>query len=365
MNSVGIVTLPGKYNYGNRLQNYATSEIYQSLGFNAVTISIPERAGYVRCFKNAVKTVLGRKPMLPEDLMSDERLSAFNRFDSYINTVKFSSMRDIPVDEFDIFSTGSDQVWNPKYIGRNSSFYFLSFADNNQKIALSPSIGLDYLSRYQFHQLSEGVKGFSRLSVRERRGAELIELASGKKAACICDPTLVLSRDDWSKVADDRLLPETPYIFTYLLGGESEESKTVLDQLGAGRKIGLVSLGYEDIRVKKGLPAGPAEFISLIKNASHVVTDSFHAAVFSSIFEIPLTIVRRSGGSSMFGRLETLSQMLGIEEKVYDSATFDFSKARDYEGVPEAIDHERNKFMNYLGGCLDEQLPGWREEARD
>ena len=66
----------------------------------------------------------------------------------------------------------------------------------------------------------------------------------------------------------------------------------------------------------------------------------------------------------MFSRLEQLSQMLGIEDKVYGSSSYDLSLAGDYDGVSEAIGRERKKFMNYLEGCLDEQLPGWRDGAR-
>ena len=107
-------------------------------------------------------------------------------------------------------------------------------------------------------------------------------------------------------------------------------------------------------RQKPGEPdAGPAEFIDLIDNATHVVTDSFHAAVFSSILKTPLTIVHREGGASMFSRLEQLSGMLGIEEKVYGSPGYDLSRAGDYEGVYEAIARERAHFIDYLKGCLN------------
>ncbi len=107
-------------------------------------------------------------------------------------------------------------------------------------------------------------------------------------------------------------------------------------------------------RQKPGEPdAGPAEFISLIDNAEHVVTDSFHAAVFASILQTPLTIVHREGGESMFSRLEQLSRMLGIENKVYGSSDFDLARGGDYEGVPEAIERERRRFVEFLEGCLD------------
>ena len=66
----------------------------------------------------------------------------------------------------------------------------------------------------------------------------------------------------------------------------------------------------------------------------------------------------------MFSRLETLSKTLGIEHKIYGFPDFNLSRAGDYGGVPEAIERERKKFMDYLEGCLDAQLPGWRDDAR-
>ena len=140
-------------------------------------------------------------------------------------------------------------------------------------------------------------------------------------------------------------------MFTYLLGGVGAEAADVLDKVTDHGRIPVIPLSD---RQKPGEPdAGPAEFIDLIDHAEHVVTDSFHAAVFSSILQTPLTIVHREGGASMFSRLEQLSEMLGIEEKVYGSPTYDLARAGEYDGVPEAIEREREKFMTYLEGCLD------------
>lgn len=152
-------------------------------------------------------------------------------------------------------------------------------------------------------------------------------------------------------MSDERCTPAGPYVFTYLLGGVGGEAFDVLDKTTNHGRIPVVSLSD---RQKPGEPdAGPAEFIDLIDHATHVVTDSFHAAVFSSILHTPLTIVHREGGASMFSRLEQLSEMLGIKEKVYGSSAYDLTKAACYEGVDDAIAREREKFMSYLKGCLD------------
>ena len=254
--------------------------------------------------------------------------------------------------QYDMFMVGSDQTWNPSQFAYNEDWYFLDFAKPQQRIALAPSIGLDTLTSEQVRAVSRGVSNFSRVSVREKRGAELIKECTGIDADVICDPTLVLLSEEWRAVSDGRCTPVEPYVFTYLLGGVGAEASDVLDQVTNHGRIPVVPLSD---RQKPGEPdAGPAEFIDLIDHASHVVTDSFHAAVFSSILHTPLTIVHREGGASMFSRLEQLSEMLGIEEKVYSSPTYDLAMADDYEGVDEAIARERERFVKYLKGCLND-----------
>ncbi|MFQ9334941.1 MAG: polysaccharide pyruvyl transferase family protein [Collinsella aerofaciens] len=357
LTTVGIVTLNGNHNYGNRLQLYASKAIFDSLGVEG-TVLIPSPHLYAhsnpvwnaKCF---IKQILGRNDEAPyEEGMTSGRLTAFERFSAYIPSQAVEEC-DLPglSDRYDYFSVGSDQVWNPDYNRYEESWYFLKFARREQRVALSPSIGLSELSHRQAHKMRDGLRGFNRLSVRERKGAELIKDCSGFDALVTSDPTLVLSAGEWRAVSDERCTPAGPYVFTYLLGGVGGEAFDVLDKTTNHGRIPVVSLSD---RQKPGEPdAGPAEFIDLIDHATHVVTDSFHAAVFSSILHTPLTIVHREGGASMFSRLEQLSEMLGIKEKVYGSSAYDLTKAACYEGVDDAIAREREKFMSYLKGCLD------------
>lgn len=350
MRSVGIITLPGSYNYGNRLQAYATTSVFRKFGFDASLLEADERPNIIRDSKSLVKRLFGQKPVHPEATMSGVRLAAFSRFNANMTIERIESISSLS-SHFSLFSVGSDQTWNPHYFAYNDDWYFLTFARPEQRIALAPSIGLDSLDRRQSRHIAKGVLGFPSLSVREQRGAELIKECTGIDAEVICDPTLVISADEWRAVSDGRCTPSGPYIFTYLLGGIGSEASAVLEKVSDHGQIPVVPLTD---RQKPGEPdAGPAEFIDLIDNATHVVTDSFHAAVFSSILKTPLTIVHREGGASMFSRLEQLSGMLGIEEKVYGSPGYDLSRAGDYEGVYEAIACERAHFIDYLKGCLN------------
>lgn len=356
-NRIGIVTLPGSYNYGNRLQAYASFMVYRKLGFESILLEITNKPVPIQEVKSFLKGLLGKKESHPEDCMSQDRISAFVRFNELMLIKRVERIDDNLNKQYCCFSVGSDQVWNPYYFAYNEDWFFLNFANPEQRIALAPSIGLDVLTAKQGRKIAKGLKNFSSLSIREKRGAELIKECSGRDSEVICDPTFVLSSEEWRSIADDRLTPKRPYIITYLLGGIGEEAAEVLNLVSNHGHIPIIPLSD---REKDGEPpAGPAEFISLIDNATHVITDSFHAAVFSSILHTPLTIVHRRGGESMFSRLETLSRTLGIEEKVYGSPSFNLSDAGEYTEVTEAIGCEREKFMTYLTNCLDKQLPEW------
>lgn len=351
---VAVITFPGKYNYGNRLQNFATSEIYRSLGYSVESLNPSRGSKLTVLLKGVAKLLLGINAKRPEDRMSPARLAAFNRFNNLISTREVNTLDIHLKDEYKWFSVGSDQVWNPNYLGTmgfRSPWFFLKFVHPQQRIALSPSIGLDRLSNYQALLLRWGTAGFSRISIREERGRQLIYEATGRDATVICDPTLVVTPKVWRSIANDSLTPKQPYILEYLLGESNSEAKCVLDELDSGGAKILICLSDQ---ARDGEPdAGPSEFISLVDNAEHVITDSFHAAVFASILNTPLTIVHREGGKSMFSRLENLSKTLGIEHKVYGSKNFELSRAGDCGGVSDAIEHERDKFITYLRGCLD------------
>lgn len=348
---VAVVTLQGKVNYGNRLQNYAVVKLYERAGCEAITLLRDSAPSLKRVLLEMLKTVVRQNKRTGEAHIIDERVEAFERFDRALTFLTVDESNVALADQFDFFSVGSDQVWNLGRMTDNDDWYYLRFARPEQRIALAPSIGVSQLGCGQMRRLAKGAKGFPYLSVREEQGADLIAKCSGLDAKVICDPTMVLSPDEWRRVADSRLTPNEPYVFTYLLGEVNSAAENVLPVVTRDGLIPVVPLSDKS---RVGEPAaGPAEFISLIDNAEHVVTDSFHAAVFASLLQTPLTIVHREGGTSMFSRLEQLSRMLGIEHKIYGSPSFDPSRAGDYEGTSEVIECERKKFLSYLEMCLN------------
>lgn len=354
--AIGIVTLTGNFNYGNRLQLYASYAVYSMLGFQPTVLVPEDRDGACisSLIKGAAKSFLGKEsaPSKIEDMMSPERLDAFRRFSSLMDTLVVPKRCERKTARsFHAVSVGSDQVWNPYYFHDYQDWYFLKFANPSQRIALAPSIGLSTLDKRQMRAISHGIQGFDRLSVREQRGAELIYECTGRDAEVICDPTLVIDKGVWRSLSSDAITPVEPYVFTYLLGRDDGTYRTLLDKITDGGRIQTIALN--DRENKGDLPAGPAEFIDLIDHAKHVVTDSFHASVFSILMETPLSIVKRGGnGGGMFSRLDSLSTMMGLEDRIYGSPQFSLDHAGDYRGVNSRIRLEQDHFMSYLKSCL-------------
>lgn len=355
---IGIVTLNGNHNYGNRLQLFACYSIYSKLGHTAVAL-VPEAGFYtndraVRFVKRCGKRILGKDESVSvEDAFSPERLSAFEEFSGNIpsRSVGKGDMQSLK-NHYDYFSVGSDQVWNPQYIRYLEDWYFLKFADPSQRIACAPSIGLDALDARGQRVIKHGVDGFGCLSIREKRGAELIRDATGRDAEVIVDPTLVLTPEDWRAVASARITPAQPYIFTYLLGDPAPEVSLLIRELSDDGNTPVISL--TDGVGTDELPAGPAEFIDLIDHAVHVVTDSFHASVFSMLMKTPLTMVKRSGGSgSIFSRMISLCETFGLEDKMLGNPSFNLDKAGGYQRADDILEEKRAQFTSYLLECLD------------
>ena len=152
---VGIVTLPGNFNYGNRLQNYAVTQAYESRGFKAESLVLTNRPNALRDLKQLVRKLLRKPVSHPEDNMSEERLEAFQRFNKNMCT-RVVNFDEFNPKEYAFFSVGSDQVWNLGYIKYNEDWFFLDFAKEEQRIALAPSIGLDALDERQSRRLTKG-----------------------------------------------------------------------------------------------------------------------------------------------------------------------------------------------------------------
>ena len=158
-NRIGIVTWQGKFNYGNRLQNYATCQIYQKLGCEPVNL-ILQCDGPVKTIKTCIKTLIGKQERSRESTMDPERLAAFDSFNHNLSFQVVHGIQDKQLEQFDFFSVGSDTIWSLSDKSFLDEWRYLLFCEPSKRIALAPSFGSDVLSKVQMKHLSRYVKDY-------------------------------------------------------------------------------------------------------------------------------------------------------------------------------------------------------------
>ena len=382
---IGIITLSKGENYGGMLQNFAVMKAYNNLGHEAVTIHDSTTRG-IRITHDRQSTASKLRPsyilavvkvrlktkyhiknqrdrLIPSIIRKRKntriyadakakRTAAFKTFyDYHIAHTDFDINNDaIPEEklrDFDFFSVGSDQVWNPTYPS-TSGVKFLSFAESFKKISFAPSFGISELPPYTKSHYTKWLSDFPMLSVREQRGAQIIKELTGKEAQVICDPTLTVTKEQWTEIeSNPDFSTDKPYALTYFLGNESNRYRRYIEKVAKEKGLDIINLF--DLREHKYYSAGPAEFIYLIHHADAIFTDSFHAAVFSIIFKRDFVVFDRiEDGQTMGSRLKTLLQTYNLEDRMYAKmCTHTFTPA-DFSETDNIIKSEREKALDFI-----------------
>ncbi len=264
--------------------------------------------------------------------------------------------------KYDYFVCGSDQVWSP--LRYDSSFY-LDFAGTKNKISYAPSFGVDNVKVFdtKTEEIKKNLLDFNNISVREDSGKNIVKKLIGKDVPVCLDPTLLLSREEWSDFAKaSKKNNAKDYLYCLFLGDYKLHRKSFSDISSLLKlPVFLHSYNRKDYFSKfnhfNGL--GPSEFVNSIKNANFVCTDSFHAAVFSIIFHKPFVLYKRfSDGDkgSQNTRVINLLQMLDLSERldleVNKKTTKEDLLNINYQKVDSKLDALREKSFDYLTNAL-------------
>lgn len=359
---VGILTMHKVQNFGSALQAFALQYVVDKLGFDAYIIDykFPNIAhgaldlGFIQC----IKTIVGKLFNLTPGCVS------LNKFDSfYKNYFKLSQSYSDKEQVYsnppicDIYMTGSDQVWNPKFIKEDMTFY-LDFIADVKKIAYAPSFGVSEISE-RCEEIKKSLRSYDHLSVREKSGAELIERLISKDVPVVLDPTLLLSAEEWNKLMNVEVYGKEKYVFLYLQKYSFDPSSKMEILLKRIQR----ELGWKVYTTCK-LPAscdglyvnvedaGPLDFLRLVRNASYIITASFHGTAFAVNYNIPFNSIVLSKNVSddrqlAFLRLVNLENRCLLLDNI-DSFEFDFSSLN----IEDILNSLRRNSIAYLNQSL-------------
>lgn len=318
---IGILTQPLLNNYGGILQNFALQRILQENGFESITIDyVPPRITLARCvchwIKSFVLLLLGKKRPFLLNRNPKKRKASFTEFiNQRINKTdlvyKYSDR--IGINRFGTLIVGSDQVWRPLY-NYNIKDKFLSFCKNVKnlkRIAYAASFGVDnweYTPK-QTRECSRLAKKFDAISVREESGVKLCKEHLGVNATWVLDPTLLLTKEDYLPICKEVPICNEKYLAVYVLD-ENEEVTATYEKEAAARGL-IVKKFHADSKSTLTVP----EWLAMFRDASYVVTDSFHGTVFSIIFGKEFKCIYNKGrGAARFESLMNLYNSGKLEE---------------------------------------------------
>jgi hypothetical protein len=309
MKKIGILTIHNSYNYGAVLQAYATQRTLVELGFDVELINysteVSKKTKKFLVLPKSKQDIKHNLRNIRHPLMFFKRKKKFETFIfKYMTLSKReynrNNIRLAENEDYDYLVTGSDQTFNLNLRGNiwDRQAYFLPFEFAGKKISYAASMGeyMSLLTAEQKDWIKIALSDYSRISVREPVAADFIEDLIGKRPDVIFDPTLALTREQWDSVCKvqppkGKIKDKEKYILFYTVTSEKwvvDFAEKISKQTGmkivAAHPQNSLEIGRDFERVSD---SGPSEFLSLIKNASFVITTSFHGTIFSMIYEKP------------------------------------------------------------------------------
>jgi hypothetical protein len=364
---ISVITMQSVYNYGSVLQTYATQKYFEYRGYDVEFVDYyPKRMKNYGSLKqlyidaktfhhNPIKCIAIALVKFPS--MKVLRKTFIPFLDKYINKSRtYISLEDLNYDppKADIYCTGSDQVWNDYLEGGFDKVYFLSYAPSSSiKIAYAASFGRDDITQSELQPVKNLLDSYKAISVREESGLKIIEKVECQIKKCVLDPTLMLQKNEWEKLAQP--IDTRSYILVYKL---HEDSATSEIAIALGQKMGLpiIRLSMDKMKRINGgrtiVAPSVEKFISYIAHAELVITDSFHATAFSINFNVTFIAVEWK----MFNdRIKTILHKVSLPERLVSNvkeAISVYEKPIDFNAVNRKLKDERKKVEKFFDEVL-------------
>ena len=347
---IGILTLNLHTNYGGILQAYALQTVLERMGHDVKVIR-KNNLIHMSFMKKIVaypyrflkKIFFDREILIAREEVQKNNIQYLSKnvnsfVHKYIHSFMINNLVDIRETDFDAFVVGSDQVWRPKYFmsswGNNVKNSFLDFAKDwkIKRYAYAASLGLDrweYPSELK-NDLMFLAKKFDKISVREKSSVSLCIQNLKVKPDFVLDPTLLLDRKDYEKLIPYSHNKESNLLFCYILD-RTVEINNFITRVSIAKKLNTSFMSahtQKKILTEKDALPSIESWLQKFRDASFIITDSFHACVFSIIFHKPFVVLgNKERGMSRF---ESLLTTFGLESHLLYGIS-DYDASMSYE----------------------------------
>lgn len=366
-----------RYNYGSILQAYALQSELKELGIDDYEIicQYGKKVASISNLKEKIKRIGVRQSLkrivwkFGLKKLRDRNRNIQSFVDNYLHVSQKEYNEENIVEAnnvYDGFVCGSDQIWNPKLTDVNS-MYWLTFASKEKlKFSYAPSIGVDKFSDEQKEAIKNNLSSFKGISSREENGTNLINDALGaNKCVTVLDPTLLVDRKIWDNISLSENQYGEKYIFVYMLRGTKKQRK-LIEEFAKLKGLKIVTMPFldnEKIEIYdfkfgdiKLWDASPADFITVIRNAEYVFTDSFHCMLFSCMYHRDFYTFPKIG-QAQINRMLNFQKLVSASEHMIsdeiDVNEIENVKRIDWNYVDSVLNDKRKESEAYLKSVLD------------
>lgn len=311
-----ILTIHHIHNFGSVFQAYGLQKFLQQQGFE--TEMIDYRPAYYDAGRNKLKTVVGKALNLKPYLTRKKKFESFVKKYEELSSKRFTTAQQLQnhyETSEEVFIAGGDQLWNNYHPCGNDDAYKLTFAKQGKLLAYGTSMGRNNFTEDELKTLAQKVTDFNRIMLREKSTVDMLQKHTAVPVSHVIDPVGLLEPQDFLKIAKKPALKE-PYAVMYL-ADSSPLLDAAIDVLSKKMGLKIVHIcGFRkkcccDYFVKD---AGPEEILGYIANAQFVLSASFHATMFSLLFNKPFATLLP--GEKTNARIEDLLKFVGLENRI-------------------------------------------------
>lgn len=334
---VGILTFHDAHNYGAVLQAFALKRYIQKLGYE-------------------VRIVNYHHETMPDDYPRENNEIRWEKFNKFIQELVdneeaiCTKEEDLEKLDMDFWICGSDQIWNTEITRGFNKGFLLDFNTNGKKISYAVSMGIPELPREFEEDFKKSLNKIDEISVREESLQQYAQKFTDKNIEKTLDPTLLLDRSDY----DDLILENKhgEYVLIYALIPDkrlTQIAKRVSEEKGI-KIIELNDKRIENYFCEQISNAGPDEFLTLIKNAKAIVSNSFHGTLFSILFKKEFYTVPMLNRNS---RMKSLLKIVCMEDRLIEEfEDLEKIKEQDFERAYLELEKEKQKSRDFLKRAL-------------
>lgn len=364
MKKIGILTFHCAHNYGAVLQCYALQETLKKMGHDVEVIDY--RPEYLltpynifnKCRIQSKNPILVIKHSIREMLLLAVRIKRHHAFDKFItNRLNLSyhvAGHNIP-DCYDVYIMGSDQIWNPKITKGFDPVYFgkFNFQKKGKKyISYAASMEAKTLSEQVKNSYKKLLKNFDFISVRETQLAALLQPLTDLNVSVVLDPTLLADISIWNDIAKDPNIKDK-YVLVYQVR-TNDSTLYIADNIAKQINAKVIEItAWHDIKFRnnKLQYESPESFLGLIKNASCIITTSFHGTAFSIIFNRPFFCIQLDDEEDT--RSISLLKSLKIENRLISKDDNPVFVNIDYKEINKRMSQLKKSSLEILTSALN------------